>query len=141
MEWYREGRVPLHTLRADVDYGTREAITTYGIIGVKVWIFKGEILEHDPMAQDKRSLETGESRERRDRDDRGPRGPREDRPTGRPSASWPPSAAWRRGRQLGFGGITHHDAAEKNQVPQAPLRAGLKGTPRAAALSTSASSA
>jgi len=43
-EWYREGRVPLHTLRADVDYGTHEASTTYGIIGVKVWIFKGEIL-------------------------------------------------------------------------------------------------
>jgi small subunit ribosomal protein S3 len=43
-EWYREGRVPLHTLRADVDYATHEAATTYGIIGVKVWIFKGEIL-------------------------------------------------------------------------------------------------
>jgi len=44
-EWYREGRVPLHTLRADIDYGVHEALTTYGIIGVKVWIFKGEILE------------------------------------------------------------------------------------------------
>jgi small subunit ribosomal protein S3 len=44
-EWYREGRVPLHTLRADIDYGTAEALTTYGIIGVKVWIFKGEILD------------------------------------------------------------------------------------------------
>lgn len=44
-EWYREGRVPLHTLRADIDYGTAEALTTYGIIGIKVWIFKGEILE------------------------------------------------------------------------------------------------
>jgi len=43
-EWYREGRVPLHTLRADIDYGVAEANTTYGIIGVKVWIFKGEIL-------------------------------------------------------------------------------------------------
>ena len=42
-EWYREGRVPLHTLRADIDYGFAEALTTYGIIGVKVWIFKGEI--------------------------------------------------------------------------------------------------
>ena len=42
-EWYREGRVPLHTLRADVDYGTAEAETTYGIIGIKVWLFKGEI--------------------------------------------------------------------------------------------------
>lgn len=43
-EWYREGRVPLHTLRADIDYATAEALTTYGIIGVKVWIFKGEVL-------------------------------------------------------------------------------------------------
>ncbi|MEX1196555.1 MAG: 30S ribosomal protein S3 [Pseudohongiellaceae bacterium] len=46
-EWYREGRVPLHTLRADIDYAGSEAATTYGIIGVKVWIFKGEILDHD----------------------------------------------------------------------------------------------
>jgi len=45
-EWYREGRVPLHTLRADIDYGVAEAHTTYGIIGVKVWIFKGEIIGH-----------------------------------------------------------------------------------------------
>ena len=52
-EWYREGRVPLHTLRADVDYGEATAFTTYGATGVKVWIFKGEIVEHDPMAQDK----------------------------------------------------------------------------------------
>ena len=54
MEWYREGRVPLHTLRADIDYGVGTAKTTYGTCGVKVWVFKGEILEHDPMAQDKR---------------------------------------------------------------------------------------
>ena len=53
MEWYREGRVPLHTLRADIDYGTARANTTYGICGVKVWVFKGEILSQDPMAQDK----------------------------------------------------------------------------------------
>ncbi len=57
MEWYREGRVPLHTLRADVDYGVSTAFTTYGTCGVKVWIFKGEILEHDPMAQDKKLAE------------------------------------------------------------------------------------
>ena len=61
MEWYREGRVPLHTLRADVDYGIATAFTTYGTCGVKVWIFKGEILEHDPMAQDKKMAE-GDSR-------------------------------------------------------------------------------
>jgi small subunit ribosomal protein S3 len=46
-EWYREGRVPLHTLRANIDYATAEAMTTYGIIGVKVWIFKGEVLEKE----------------------------------------------------------------------------------------------
>ena len=46
-EWYREGRVPLHTLRADIDYGFAEARTTYGVIGVKVFIFKGEILKKD----------------------------------------------------------------------------------------------
>lgn len=49
-EWYREGRVPLHTLRADVDYGLAEAKTTYGIIGIKVWIFKGEVLEERERA-------------------------------------------------------------------------------------------
>jgi hypothetical protein len=49
-EWYREGRVPLHTLRADVDYAEATAHTAYGTCGIKVWIFKGEILEHDPMA-------------------------------------------------------------------------------------------
>jgi small subunit ribosomal protein S3 len=53
-ESYHEGRVPRHTLRADIDYGFAEAHTTYGIIGVKAWIFKGEVLEHDPMALDKR---------------------------------------------------------------------------------------
>ena len=61
MEWYREGRVPLHTLRANIDYGTALAETAYGVIGVKVWIFKGEILEHDPMAQERLALESQES--------------------------------------------------------------------------------
>ena len=56
-EWYREGRVPLHTLRADIDYGFAEANTTYGIIGIKVWIFKGEIFEK-PKAEE---IETQES--------------------------------------------------------------------------------
>jgi small subunit ribosomal protein S3 len=77
MEWYREGRVPLHTLRADVDFGNATAKTTYGTCGVKVWVFKGEILAHDPMAQDKRlsELQAGagdrpERPERRDRRDR-----------------------------------------------------------------------
>jgi small subunit ribosomal protein S3 len=57
MEWYREGRVPLHTLRADIDYGTATAFTTMGTCGVKVWIYKGDILDHDPMAQEKKALE------------------------------------------------------------------------------------
>ena len=83
MEWYREGRVPLHTLRADIDYGFIQAKTTYGIIGVKVWVFKGEVLEHDPMAQDKRwaaeaaGPSSNEGRERGG--PRGDRGPRRDR--------------------------------------------------------------
>ena len=65
-EWYREGRVPLHTLRADVDYGTATAFTTYGTCGVKVWLFKGEIMEHDTMAQDKKLAESDAGRPRRD---------------------------------------------------------------------------
>lgn len=56
-EWYREGRVPLHTLRADIDYAAYDAKTAYGIIGIKVWIFKGEIMDHDPSARDRRHEE------------------------------------------------------------------------------------
>jgi small subunit ribosomal protein S3 len=59
-ETYREGRVPLHTLRADIDYGEATARTTYGTCGVKVWVFKGEILDHDPMARDKRAQEVSD---------------------------------------------------------------------------------
>jgi small subunit ribosomal protein S3 len=57
VEWYREGRVPLHTLRANIDYAEAEAHTAYGVIGIKTWIFKGEILGHDPLAQDRLMLE------------------------------------------------------------------------------------
>jgi small subunit ribosomal protein S3 len=57
VEWYREGRVPLHTLRANVDYAEAEALTAYGIIGIKCWIFTGEIFAHDPMAQDRLMME------------------------------------------------------------------------------------
>lgn len=62
IEEYREGRVPLHTLRADVDYGFSGAETTYGVIGIKVWIFRGEILSHDPLATEKRSAARQASR-------------------------------------------------------------------------------
>ncbi len=51
MEWYREGRVPLHTLRADIDYGTAEAATTYGVIGIKVWVYKGDVYSPDQVKE------------------------------------------------------------------------------------------
>jgi small subunit ribosomal protein S3 len=95
LEWYREGRVPLHTLRADIDYGVATAHTAYGTNGIKVWVFKGEILEHDPMASERRALEGagdatnsgGERRRERDnprgdRDREGGRGRRRDRDAG-----------------------------------------------------------
>ena len=53
--WYREGRVPLHTMRAEIDYATSSAHTTYGVCGIKVWIYKGDILAHDPMATEKKA--------------------------------------------------------------------------------------
>ncbi len=88
-EAYREGRVPLHTLRADIDYGVATAHTAYGTCGVKVWVFKGEILEHDPMAQDRRLHEADNQsthrprRGDRDGDQRGDRDNRRDREGGR----------------------------------------------------------
>jgi small subunit ribosomal protein S3 len=62
IEWYREGRVPLHTLRADIDFGRATAKTAYGTCGVKVWVFKGEVMAHDPMAQDKRLADQASGR-------------------------------------------------------------------------------
>ena len=69
-ESYREGRVPLHTLRANIDYAEAEAHTSYGVCGVKVWVFKGEILGHDPMATDRLMMEAQTSGVRPVRDDR-----------------------------------------------------------------------
>ena len=85
-EWYREGRVPLHTLRADIDYGTSEAKTTYGIIGVKVWVYKGDTLGRNdlPVA------------EQRTEEERRPRGPRRDDRGGRPGADRPAPRGARR---------------------------------------------
>src|SRR5215469_15761645 len=83
MEWYREGRVPLHTLRADVDYGIGTAKTTYGTCGVKVWVFKGEIIAHDPMASERRAEQIGGERsERPERSERGDREHRDRHPRG-----------------------------------------------------------
>ncbi|MCI4440582.1 30S ribosomal protein S3 [Tibeticola sp.] len=85
-EWYREGRVPLHTLRADIDYGFSEAKTTYGVIGVKVWVYKGDTLGRNdqPVAETPRSD-----------DERRPRGPRRDARPGerRPSGARRPAGA------------------------------------------------
>jgi small subunit ribosomal protein S3 len=84
--------VPLHTLRADIDYGTATAHTAYGTNGIKVWVFKGEILEHDPMASERRALEGGGESDRggdrrRERDrDRDGRGRRRDRDADRDNA-------------------------------------------------------
>jgi small subunit ribosomal protein S3 len=69
-EWYREGRVPLHTLRANIDYAEVQAHTAYGVCGIKVWIFKGEILGHDPMATDRLMVDAQTSGVRPARDDR-----------------------------------------------------------------------
>ena len=78
-EWYREGRVPLHTLRADVDYGFAEAHTTYGVIGIKTWIYKGEIFDFSQVGQEKQD-DTPRGNDRGDRGDRErPRGPRRER--------------------------------------------------------------
>jgi small subunit ribosomal protein S3 len=109
-EWYREGRVPLHTLRADIDYGFSEAKTTYGVIGVKVWVYKGDTLGRtDAPSLDSTPRPEGEER-------RGPRGPRRDgRPGDRPSGD-------RRGpprRNVGAGGVTANVApADGSDKPQ-----------------------
>ena len=83
-EWYREGRVPLHTLRADIDYGFSEAKTTYGVIGVKVWVYKGDTLGRNDAPG---------VPEPRNEDDRRPRGPRRD---ARPTGDRPPARGARR---------------------------------------------
>ena len=85
-EWYREGRVPLHTLRADIDYGFSEAKTTYGVIGVKVWVYKGDHLgRNDAPVAEPRAEEERRPRGPR-RDGRGPAGDRRGGPR-RPSGS------------------------------------------------------
>jgi len=99
-EWYREGRVPLHTLRADIDYGTSEAKTTYGIIGVKVWVYKGDTLGRNDLPA---------VLEPRSDDDRRPRGPRRDaRPGGdRPGAARPAR------RPVGAANVAPSDGSDK----------------------------
>lgn len=98
-EWYREGRVPLHTLRANIDYGTSEAQTTYGIIGIKVWVYKGDMLPNGEMPP-----ETAAPRDEERRPRRSPRG---ERPDGRR-----PGAGAPRGRG------TRKDAASAAPAPE-----------------------
>jgi len=107
-EWYREGRVPLHTLRADIDYGFSEAKTTYGVIGVKVWVYKGDTLgRSDAPSLDSTPRPEGEER-------RGPRGPRRDaRPGDRPAGDRrgaPPAR-----RTAGAGNVAPADGSDKPQ--------------------------
>ena len=106
-EWYREGRVPLHTLRADIDYGTSQALTTYGIIGVKVWVYKGDTLaRHEaPLGAEKEALPAPDREDRRTR-----------RAPGRPGARGP------RRRADGEAGAAAADRPAE-QAPEAPKTA------------------
>lgn len=109
-EWYREGRVPLHTLRADIDYGFSEAKTTYGVIGVKVWVYKGDTLgRSDAPSLDSTPRPEGEER-------RGPRGPRRDgdRRGGPGGDRRGPS----RGPRTGAAGTTNAAPADGSDKPQ-----------------------
>ena len=145
-EWYREGRVPLHTLRADIDFGYGVARTAYGIIGIKVWVFKGEIIEHDPMAADKKLAEMQESgspRPRRDDDDRNDRNRRPGRGGrggGRPGGGsgggggtlrLPETPALRRRNREDPKG-TRSCCNRNGQSSAKPSRAAFTATPRAA---------
>lgn len=100
-EWYREGRVPLHTLRADIDYGTSQAMTTYGVIGVKVWVYKGDTLGRNDLP----AVETP-----RPDDERRPRGPRRD---GRPGGDRGPGAGRGAPRRPAATNVAPADGSDK----------------------------
>ena len=125
-EWYREGRVPLHTLRADIDYGTSEAKTTYGIIGVKVWVFKGEMTGRNDQAAQAADAATEEQR----------RGAR--RTPGRPGEKTDakPAAARRPARKAGEAGGSEDVSkapAQEDAAAKAPVKRVRKTTADAAA--------
>jgi len=106
-EWYLQGQLPLHTLRADIDYGVTEANTTYGVIGVKAWLYKGEILD----AGNRMKSLSSEPEPRRDRGDRGERGDRRDRgDRGDRGDRRPPAAA------------RHHEPPAPVAEPSGPAR-------------------
>jgi len=131
-EWYREGRVPLHTLRADIDYGTSEAQTTYGIIGVKVWVYKGDTLGRNDGTGAK-MIEVAD-------EERKPRGPRRDaRPGDRPDRAAPRGAP--RGAPRSAGGVNTAPAdgsdkpaeASGAEAPNTTVKRVRKAAPAAAA--------
>src|SRR5439155_27247757 len=133
-EWYREGRVPLHTLRADIDYGFREARTTFGRIGVKVWIYKGDILPYKVSGEDKISREaamavgetSGQARPRRVISaGGGRRKPEQGEPgePGEPGAEQPAAAEGAEGVESVDGTVTVEGAGppEGEEAAAAPL--------------------
>ena len=126
VEWYREGRVPLHTLRADIDYGFSEALTTYGIIGVKVWVYKGDTLGRNdaPQGAEKEAMP-----EREDR--RGRRGPGRPGPGGRPGGP----------RRRADGEAEGKDAPEKSAGAEDAPKGAVKRVRKAAGPSTGAAPA
>ncbi len=120
-EWYREGRVPLHTLRASIDYGVSEAITTYGIIGVKVWVYHGERLENgDAPATPERDDKDDRRNRRGPRNNRDGRGPRRDGAGGA-----------RAGAGGGGGKAPAPAAAEKPAAPEKPAAEAAPAAPAA----------
>jgi small subunit ribosomal protein S3 len=131
-EWYREGRVPLHTLRADIDYGTSEAKTTYGVIGVKVWVYKGDTLGRND-APGAKMAETPADEERK------PRGPRRDaRPGDRPGSDRPAPRGARAPR--GATNTAPVDGSDKpaeatpgSEAPKTTVKRVRKAAPAAAA--------
>jgi len=123
-EWYREGRVPLHTLRADIDYGTSEAKTTYGVIGVKVWVYKGDTLGRNDLPA---VVEPRNDEERR------PRGPRRDgRPGDRPNSD-------RRAPRRTGGNVAPADGSDKPaEAAGAEVKTAVKRVRKVAAPATAA---
>jgi small subunit ribosomal protein S3 len=123
-EWYREGRVPLHTLRADIDYGTSEAKTTYGVIGVKVWVYKGDTLGRNDLPA---------VVEPRNDDERRPRGPRrEGRPGDRPNSD-------RRAPRRTGGNVAPADGSDKPaEAAGAEVKTAVKRVRKVAAPATAA---
>ena len=135
-EWYREGRVPLHTLRADIDYGTSEAKTTYGVIGVKVWVYKGDTLgRNDAPSLDSTPRPEGEER-------RGPRGPRRDGRGGPGGDRAGRGAPRRDGARLGGTGAAPADGSDKPAESQgADAKPAVKRVRKVAAPAASADGA